>query len=45
MKIRSFIYALSLMATMSAVISCTETDSSLVEFEEENNFDLHSDTV
>ena len=45
MKIRSFIYALSLMATMSAVISCTETDSSLVEFEEENNFDLPSDTV
>ena len=33
------------MATMSAVISCTETDSSLVEFEEENNFDLPSDTV
>ena len=45
MKIRSIIYALSLMATMGAVSSCTETDSSLVEFEEENNFDQPSDTV
>ncbi len=33
------------MATMGAVSSCTETDSSLVEFEEENNFDQPSDTV
>ena len=30
---------------MGAVCSCTETDSSLVEFEEENNLDQPSDTV
>lgn len=45
MKMRSIIYALSLAATIMAVSSCTETDSSLVEFEEENNLDQPSDTV